>query len=49
MTLSDKQYIAATARQLIYQLQDCDDEEFADLVVQCVRDCDFIPIQVERL
>lgn len=25
------------------------DEEFVDLVVECVRDCDFIPIQVERL
>lgn len=49
MTLSDKQYIAAIARQLIYQLQDCDDDDFVDLVVACVRDCDIIPIQVEHL
>lgn len=49
MTLMDKQYIAATARQLIYQLQDCDDEKFVGLVVECVRDCDFMSLQVERL
>lgn len=49
MTLMDKQYVTAIARQLIYQLQDCDDEEFVDLVVKCVRNCDFMPLQVERL
>lgn len=25
------------------------DEEFVDLVVECVRDCDFIPLQTECL
>lgn len=49
MILSEKQSIAATARQLIHQLQDCDDEEFVDQVVECVRDCDYIPIQAECL
>lgn len=49
MTLSSKQHIAATARQLIYQLHDCDDEEFVDMVAECVRDCDYIPIQAECL
>ena len=36
MTLEEKQLIAATARKLIRLLEDCDDNEFIDLIVYCV-------------
>jgi hypothetical protein len=36
MTLEEKQLIAATARKLIRLLEDCDDDEFINLVVDCV-------------
>lgn len=53
MTLGEKQYIAATARKLIRELQFCDDDDddddFVDLVLECVNDCDLIPLEVERL
>ena len=36
MTLEEKQLIAATARKLIRLLEDCDDDKFVDLVLDCV-------------
>lgn len=49
MTLAAKQYIAATARTLIRELQFCDDGDFVELVLECVNDCDPVPLEVERL
>jgi hypothetical protein len=36
MTFEEKQLIAATARKLIRLLDNCDDDEFVDLVLDCV-------------
>lgn len=49
MTLGEKQHIAATARQLIQELDCCDDGDFVELVLNCVNDCDPVPLEVERL
>lgn len=49
MTLGKKQYIAATARTLIRELDCCDDGDFVALVLNCVNDCDPVPLAVERL
>lgn len=49
MTLGEKQYIAATARQLIQELDCCDDGDFVELVLNCVNDCDPVPLEAERL
>lgn len=49
MTLGEKQYIAAEARTLIRELDCCDDGDFVDLVLECVNDCDPVPLEVERL
>lgn len=49
MTLEEKQSIAATARKLIRELACCDDGDFVDLVLECVNDCDPVPLKVERL
>ena len=49
MTLSEKQKIVATARALIFLLEDCDDEEFVDKVLACVNDCDSYGLDVKFL
>lgn len=49
MTLEEKQYIAATARKLIRELDCCDDGDFVELVLNCINDCDPVPLEVERL
>lgn len=49
MTLEAKQYIAATARTLIRDLDCCDDGDFVELVLNCINDCDPVPLEVERL
>ena len=49
MTLTEKQYIAATARKLIRELDCCDDGDFVELVLNCINDCDPVPLEVERL
>ena len=49
MTLGEKQLIAATARKLIRLLDDCDNDEFVDLVLDCVTSNDDYPLQVENL
>lgn len=49
MTLGEKQYIAALARKLILELDCCDDGDFVELVLNCVNDCDPVPLEVERL
>ena len=49
MTLGEKQYIASLARKLILELDCCDDGDFVELVLNCVNDCDPVPLEVERL
>ena len=49
MTLDDKQKIAATARQLIWMLECCDDEEFGDMVLNCVMSADGLSLDPEYL
>lgn len=49
MTLEEKQAIAATARRLIYLLENCDDAEFVDLVLNCVMSADSFGIEVGNL
>lgn len=49
MNLSEKQRIAAIARQLIRLLQECDDENFVEKVVDCVVNGDETPIIEEKL
>ena len=49
MTLAAKQYIAAIARILIRELDCCDDGDFVELVLNCINDCDPVPLEVGRL
>ena len=49
MTLTEKQALAATARTLIHRLIECDDMEFADLVLECVMSADDYPLQPENI
>lgn len=49
MDIYDKQKIASIARTLITELEFCDDEEFVELVLECVTTADPVPIEVEYL
>ena len=49
MTLPEKQEVAAVVRKLIRLLENCDDEEFVALVLECVCDGDLTPLSSERL
>lgn len=49
MTLEEKQLIAATARKLIRLLENCDDDAFVDLVVDCVASNIDYPLYVNEL
>lgn len=49
MTINEKQSIATTARTLIRQLEFCDEEEFVDLVVNCIASADPCPIYPEAI
>ena len=49
MTINEKQKIAAIARNLIEELKYCDDEEFVDLILECVRDADLLPLYPDYL
>ena len=49
MEMKDKQMIAATARQLIWMLETCDDEEFVDMVLDCVASADSLSLDPEEL
>ena len=49
MELEEKQIIAATARQLIHMLENCDDDRFVDLIISCVVADDTYLIEPERL
>ena len=49
MEMKDKQMIAATARQLIWMLEACDDEEFVDMILNCVMSADSFSLEPEEL
>lgn len=49
MTRAEKSLIAALARKLILELDCCNDGDFVELVLNCVNDCDPVPLEVERL
>lgn len=49
MNIYEKQKIAAAARTLITELEFCDDEEFVELVVECVATADPSPLEPEYL
>ena len=49
MTIEDKQKIAATARSLIYMLENCDDGEFVDDVISSVVSADTFLIEIYNL
>ena len=49
MTLEEKQVIAAVARKLIGLLDNCDDDRFADFILDCVTsNADYL-LEVENL
>ena len=43
MTVKEMQTIAATARRLIALLNECDDKDFVEEVVSCVKDGQVCP------
>lgn len=49
MTIKEKQFIAAIARDLIKRLQYCEDEEFVDFVTACVASGDDFALEPENL
>lgn len=49
MNIYEKQNIAAIARTLITELEFCDDEEFVELVLECVTTADSSPLEPEYL
>lgn len=49
MNIYEKQKIASIARTLIRELEFCDDEEFVELILECVATANPVPIEVEYL
>lgn len=49
MNIYEKQKIASIARTLITELQFCDDEEFVELVIECVATANDVPLEPEYL
>lgn len=49
MNIYEKQKIAAIARTLITELEFCDDEEFVELVLECVTNANNVPLEPEYL
>ena len=49
MTIKEKQFLAAVARELIVRLQFCEDAEFVDFVVDCVASGDSFSLEPENL
>lgn len=45
MDMTDKRRISAIAQILIVALEQCDDDEFAAQVAECVYDCDPVPLE----
>lgn len=49
MNIYEKQKIASIARTLITELEFCDEEEFVELVVECVATANSVPLEPEYL
>lgn len=49
MNIYEKQKIAAIARTLITELEFCDDEEFVELVLECVATANHVLLEPEYL
>lgn len=49
MNIYEKQKIAAIARTLITELEFCDDEEFVELIVECVSTANNVSLEPEYL
>lgn len=49
MNIYEKQKIASIARTLIRELEFCDDEEFVEMVVECVATANNVPLEPEYL
>ena len=49
MNIYEKQKIASIARALITELEFCDDEEFVDLVLECVTSINPVPLEPEYI
>lgn len=49
MNIYEKQKIASIARTLIRELEFCDDEEFVELVVECVATANNVLLEPEYL
>lgn len=49
MTIREKQFLAAHARELITRLQFCEDAEFVDFIIACVASGDTLPLEPENL
>lgn len=49
MNIYEKQKIAAIARTLITELEFCNDEEFIELVLECVATANNVPLEPEYL
>lgn len=49
MNIYEKQKIAAIARTLITELEFCDEEEFVELVLECVATANNVPLDPEYL
>ena len=44
MTIKEKQFVAAYARELIMRLQFCEDADFVDFIVACVASGDTLSL-----
>ena len=49
MNIYEKQKIASIARTLITELEFCNDEEFVELVLECVAIANNVPLEPEYL
>lgn len=45
MNIYEKQKIASIARTLITELEFCDEEEFVELVLECVTTANSVPLE----
>ena len=49
MTMNEKLFLAAHARDLIVRLRFCEDSEFVDFIIACVASGDTLPLEPENL
>ena len=49
MNIYEKQKTASIARMLITELEFCDDEEFVELILECVTSANPMPLEPEYL